>query len=385
VNVPSLLLGGLMLTASFALALPPTATLLPPPAPIEAFSWSAQVSSLAAAGHPGLRPVAFHEDRAVPELVASIYAQLDLPEPTSPRMAQMAASARALDAGVAVALQQLLGAVDLGIQDWRASNTDQATMRLLATVDAASPLLLAAGKAPPATEATLFPGPNQGLLFNDPFNLILVGGPGASIYYGNNEPYGDFAPEANLLTLDLGGDDIYSDHPGSAYPLPAIVCGPCNKGVPISLTLDVTGDDRYVPAWGHWDNIALGYGLFHGVGILIDTGGDDRYVTSTGTGAGNFAGQGFLLDASGDDIYQTQSGSQGYAIDEDSMGILMDLSGSDTYSAGFGTRGYTLASGTFAAFFDGCGADSYLSYPGTNGDMWQQTSMGYGVDQAIDC
>jgi hypothetical protein len=386
VNVASLLLGGMMLLAGVAFALPTQAT-LPTLHRDETTSWSAQVAALAPASFPGLQPIAFHEDRSVPELVASVYARLGLPELTPAQHELVAVEVKALVPSVAVALQQLLGAVDLGVEDWATSNTQQAAMRLLSAVDAVSPILAeASAHLPPASaKAALFPGPNEGLLFNDPYNLILVGGPGVSVYKGNTYSF-TLEPEVNLLTIDVAGNDIYHDQAGTAVPLPNIVCGPCHGGVPVSLTLDVVGNDEFRPQRSASAASSLGVGAFGGVGIVVDLAGNDAYLDSDdpGQGTADVSGIGLLLDANGDDRYEGEAGSQGFAIDEYSYGALVDMGGSDTYRASLWSRGYAENKGS-AVFFDACGADTYLSFPGANGAMWQQTPMGYGFDQAIPC
>lgn len=318
------------------------------------------------------------DTRDVVDIVSGLYGRFGLPDLSAEQRFQMQAQLDVLDPLVARSLQRLLGALELSAVD---TNRPQAAARLLATLDDVRPLLEAAAQdVAPEASVALFPGPNSGLLFNDPFNLILIGGPGNGVIVGSN--YWAVLPEANLLTIELGGDDTYYAQAGTARPLPDWVCGPCHGGVPVSVTLDVGGNDRYTPTSPAY--AALGFGAGGGVGVLVDVSGNDRYIVGTGEGRGANAGIGLLIDVAGDDTFQGGAGSQGFSGDAGSLGVFIDLQGRDTYSSSSWSRGYAFPQST-AIFLDACGTDSYSNFPGANGAMWQQTTMGYGADGAFVC
>jgi hypothetical protein len=168
----------------------------------------------------------------------------------------------------------------------------------------------------------------------------------------------DVWPEADrFLLVDLAGDDVYED--GVA----------ANRSflVPVSVVLDVAGNDVYGPSvpWDiadgalptsnactqgaglfgvavlddaagnddyHAAYASQGFGLF-GVGVLVDHAGTDRYRGySSSQGCGDF-GYGLLADwGGGDDAYETLQKSQGYGGPR-GIGWLVDDAGNDTYVA----------------------------------------------------
>jgi HEAT repeat protein len=145
-----------------------------------------------------------------------------------------------------------------------------------------------------------------------------------------------------VLVIDLGGNDTWL-HGASATPKR-----------PVSVCIDMGGDDRYVGrndfsfggAWGgvaiQWDaggndlydagNCSLGAGIL-GVGVLVDEGGDDVYrCKDFGQGAGAF-GIGVLWDGGGNDLRHVDKYGQGYGSTW-GCGVLADLGGHDVYDAG---------------------------------------------------
>lgn len=116
-----------------------------------------------------------------------------------------------------------------------------------------------------------------------------------------------------LLLLDTGGDDVYWAGAGTT-----------DAAHPISLLLDLSGNDRYEARGG----FAFGGGVL-GYGLLVDAGGDDYYrVETLGQGAG-LAGVGALVDRDGDDTYETRRLAQAAAVY--GVGLISDLRGDDRY------------------------------------------------------
>lgn len=433
----------------------------------QAGSWTERFAAFAAVA-PGLTPVAFAESRPIPVLVESLYKHIGLPFTVADRVAlevQVAALPPSAEAGVRL----VLGAVERGAADWVhataawtgedwallqeaawgepgsglevvAAKADlvairQSAMRVLAALDAAAPLLRQA-----AVEA----GPNSGVLLRDPFDLVLVGGMEESVYRGNTAPAFAVDPAGHVLIIDLGGNDVYYNHPAAAHPQPAFVCDfGCGRGIPVSVLVDVQGDDQYQPQTAAGSGGAMGYGEMGGVGILLDIAGDDTYVANVGgslgaaglgvgllleaaggetylgpPNVGGYAvnnGVAALLDLSGADAYLAGSGSHGVAAGpsvgalfdlggddsfisgSDSQGyafrgraFFLNLGGSDTYDARADSRGWAESCGyltgatwcSFAVFLDVCGVDTYTGLAqGSDGGSWQQNDFGYGQDR----
>lgn len=248
---------------------------------------------------------------------------------------------------------------------------------------AADDVALAMRAAPAAERA-------GGFLFADPFRLILIGDAGANVYDGNVAPLPTFEPFVNVLTLDLGGDDLYLNNAGGAgagialCPLNvgAMPHG-CGYGTAAAAAVDLAGDDTYYndqesegaqvavqmshgssflgigvlrdlagndtytaiatpPATGN--QVAQGCSLF-GVGLLVDDAGADRYTAlehdrvfsrQWAHGGGAFGGVGVLLDGDGDDAYLQQAdgidkyNQYGQGVgDLLAAGALLDLAGDD--------------------------------------------------------
>ncbi len=187
--------------------------------------------------------------------------------------------------------------------------------------------------------------------FDTPLGKIALHG-AANDTYAGDVPY--------LLILDSGGNDTY--HGGG---------GTFDAKHPVSVLIDLAGDDRYLQApelantpmekykgrKNASKHPAFGAGIL-GCGILIDVSGNDLYRATTQTmGRGHF-GAGILLDKGGNDVYD------GYALCEGSadfgIGILEDLGGADTYRCFVASQGY---GGTM-----GCGL---LCDMGTDADVYE--------------
>jgi hypothetical protein len=170
-----------------------------------------------------------------------------------------------------------------------------------------------------------------------PAGRIVVSGSGNDIH---EEP--DL-----LLLVDLGGDDLYRGGIGGS-----------TLAQPVTLVVDVAGNDRYV-ADDERTN-AQGSGIL-GTGVLIDAAGDDTYrAYGSSQGYGLF-GTGLLADLRGNDRYELIVEGQGAA--EFGVGLLFDLAGTDAYrivSAGQGFGGVGNGIGTLV---DLEGNDAYFAEP----------------------
>jgi hypothetical protein len=172
-----------------------------------------------------------------------------------------------------------------------------------------------------------------------------------------------------LLTVDLGGNDVYSNNlgsnmvdlnyapatsrvPGARGFGPARGCQQAIAGlrktdcVPaVAVLLDTAGSDTYgvlqspgldircTPSTTRLIRRMVTGGVgFLGVGILRDSGASrDVYTSKTvSLGAGHIGGVGILSDGGGDDSYLSVRNSQGFAL-VGGVGILHDQAGNDTY------------------------------------------------------
>ena len=161
-----------------------------------------------------------------------------------------------------------------------------------------------------------------------------------------------FERESGLLTLDLAGCDSAWKTGGAASPTQ-----------PVSVAIDLGGDDRYGPEVPEHTNAskrgaptpAFGAGL-GGVGVLWDGDGNDRYVVDEqGLGYAQ-AGVGVLFDRAGSDEYFAHHAAQGSAWF--GIGMLVDQAGWDQYRS---TTSSQASAGSFAAaaLIDGAGSDRY--------------------------
>lgn len=162
---------------------------------------------------------------------------------------------------------------------------------------------------------------------------------------GDNAITKDYA-----LVVDLGGADLHTHSAGGADPL--------GNGLPVAVTIDLGGNDRYdapVPTEsGSW--ISQGGGYLGGAGFLVDAGGDDTYriVTnqpyafSMGQGKAHAGGFGLLSDLAGNDSYEISATGEGIVAafgqaDGGGVGgILLDGSGNDRYAIRATATGFAL-------------------------------------------
>jgi hypothetical protein len=153
------------------------------------------------------------------------------------------------------------------------------------------------------------------------------------------------------------------------------------------LTLDLGGDDIYTNgAGGSSSTISC-----EGVGALIDLSGNDQYLgrstCASGTGGingGGYAGFGFLLDAAGNDAYSAaQPVANGGAFD--GVGSLLDVAGNDTYTAGSSAVNGG-SNGGGGLLLDAGGTDSYVASDGgagTDRTVVPKGLVGAQIDQEL--
>lgn len=172
-----------------------------------------------------------------------------------------------------------------------------------------------------------------------------------------------------LLTVDLGGNDVYNNNAGSNMvdlnyaPTTSRVKGVrgigaargCQQAIAglrktdcvpaVAVLLDMGGSDSYgvmqspdldrrcTPGTTQLIRRMVTGGVgFLGVGILRDAGVTiDRYTSKTvSLGAGHIFGVGVLSDGGGSDTYLSVRNSQGFAL-VGGVGILADQAGNDKY------------------------------------------------------
>lgn len=389
------LLAAIALGASGA-ALPGLVSVLPAEAP----AFLAQARHPTVAGLLGLAGPALAlpavEVPGLPAAVALAYAAYGLPGPTAEQGRSMATQAAALPPGVAPAAAALLAALASHVAGDRGS-----ALRIALAADAAVDALRGA----PAVGGA-------GILFRDPYDLVLIGGAGADTYAGNRlgdlGPAAGIEPQANLLTLDLGGDDLYlNDAGGAATPgqqlCPFLACG---NGLAAAASLDLAGDDTYL-AQRSFPGQALvalqGAAAYGAMGLLVDLAGSDAYLVDVSVavggamlqaqGAGFYASVGVLLDAGGDDAYLAEVRMDGANLPQQhvhgaasyqGLGVLADAAGADRYEAmqylrsGFAiqvAQGAGVVSGVGLAL-DGGGPDVRIAVQEVEGGFADQHVQG---------
>ncbi|MGH2711878.1 MAG: hypothetical protein ACRDH9_11830 [Actinomycetota bacterium] len=161
--------------------------------------------------------------------------------------------------------------------------------------------------------------------------LLCVAGEGPNVH---TEDY--------ALLIDRGGNDVYTNSAGAGDPT--------GNGLPVSVVMDLAGNDKYessVPA-STGARVVQGAGNLGGIGFLVDVAGDDRYEATAARssisvqGAG-IAGVGMLADLAGSDRYSainetdaatdsstfTSVHAQGHGS-LGGAGLLLDRGGDDT-------------------------------------------------------
>lgn len=181
-----------------------------------------------------------------------------------------------------------------------------------------------------------------------------------------------------VVSLDLGGGDVYTNHVGSALDDTG---GGVVKGAPCFFVC-VDGLDDTSPSGMHID-VGSDSDIYDGParsqahgGILIDFGGDDRYTAGSRSQGSMHqdlrAGIALLADLGGNDEYSAGTQSQGFAKawnpnlainDQIKWGLFFDFIGDDVYDTpGQGTvitDGGDVPRFIHGAFHDLSGKDSY--------------------------
>ncbi|MEW6198170.1 MAG: hypothetical protein AB1601_05850 [Planctomycetota bacterium] len=147
----------------------------------------------------------------------------------------------------------------------------------------------------------------------------------------------------SLLIVDLGGDRRY---------VGGVAATSATR--PISLLLDIMGDDSYVQSPRE---LAQGAGIC-GVGILLDASGDDIYDAGWyAQGVGQF-GLGLLADLNGNDTYEAVFSAQGCGYF--GVGLLLDAFGHDQYRIWADGQGLGGVAGV-GVLADRTGNDKYVA------------------------
>jgi hypothetical protein len=177
----------------------------------------------------------------------------------------------------------------------------------------------------------------QNLNVETPIGRIVLSGTG-----NDKHQYSDL-----LLLVDFGGNDVYRGAVGSTPSLE----------IPISLAVDLEGDDEYVNEDEYLP--AQGAGIF-GAGMLLDVAGKDKYTSRRLGQGGAMLGVGILADLAGDDQYTLWTDGQGGAYF--GIGVCIDGGGNDSYKLYGDGQGYGGVGGV-GALVDYAGNDSYFSEP----------------------
>ncbi len=174
---------------------------------------------------------------------------------------------------------------------------------------------------------------NQVLNVSTPIGRIVLAGSGKDIHRyhdaflvidfdGNDTYYGATGSTPSLdipvsLTLDLGGDDKYSNDDELLPSQGAAIFG-------AAMLLDLEGDDIYQST-----RLSQGASML-GIGVLADMAGNDEYhMWTSGQGAAYF-GVGIAIDNTGDDKYTLWGDGQGYG-GVGGVGTLINRTGNDHY------------------------------------------------------
>jgi hypothetical protein len=201
------------------------------------------------------------------------------------------------------------------------------------------------------------------------WGMIVVGGaacngygpePVAIIDIGGHDSYHDRSSAGPArpvsLVLDLNGDDEYVARHG-----PGVAAGIAG----VDVIMDCAGNDYYsCPRWG------LGVGVF-GVGVLWDTAGNDTYLGERFVQGVGLFGSGLLIDEAGDDVYHAQRFAQGLGL-PGGRGSIVDVRGNDVYAATLGAPSVYGMSGVYNSFAQGAGVGFRLLASG-------------GVGLLVDC
>lgn len=188
-----------------------------------------------------------------------------------------------------------------------------------------------------------------------PWGLVLISGSGDDTH----DP-GTMDDDV-LLVIDTGGNDTYLVNAGGS--------GRWDR--PISVAIDLAGDDRY-----EYPVVASP----HDADGLLPSDVEGRYAGDENYGSFSLSseprqgagvtGYGFLLDlGGGSDVYRTLRRGQGFA--SFGVGVLWDDGGADDYECEAGCQGAALVG--IAVQYDGGGDDVWRAFNTSQGFAWMSS------------
>ncbi len=204
--------------------------------------------------------------------------------------------------------------------------------------------------------------------FLTPLGFVALGGTGPETFQATSP--------GHLLVLDLGGNDKYMG-----------VLGATRFGVPLSVILDLGGDDVYENDDEPLPSFAAGH---LGYAVMVDVEGDDTYLSNYNSLASACLGVAILDDRAGNDSYSSVNFSQAAAML--GVALLRDGAGEDKYYSFRASQSYASYRGA-SLLLDVDGNDSYVAeaeiniYPSAqnskyNANMSQGAGQGYRNDAA---
>ena len=175
----------------------------------------------------------------------------------------------------------------------------------------------------------------------------------------------DTLREDAVLTIDLGGNDVYLNNAG----------GCVSMTTKAAICIDHSGNDLYDAPDRKY---VQGFG-FMGTGCLVDLGGSDSYNAGHFSQGAGILGVGILWDRFGDDTFTGQTFCQGAGMF--GLGMLLDDSGEDTYDCASLGQGAATTLG-LGLISDLHGDDRYLLAVGEGKDALGRLP-GYGQGGAL--
>ncbi len=339
---------------------------------------------------PPLNPLAvgsFEQELQRASIVASpdyVVEHIDLPLELKEALAPvLAAIADGLEAHRAMVQSQSVrsgpawaidGGIGTSVSGVFTQLLNEAAVEYLLGKEARPALNLAAARIAWAIEHTdwsAFEGMDAAIDLATPLGWIRVRGPDIDFHKAASEPV--------LLSVDLGGDDVY------LFPVGSTTHG--NLGV--NIAIDIGGADGYgyevvpTPQDADWllpadaggrlepdefygpialSDIARQGAARNGIAMLFDLGGDsDTYGSLAKSQGYAHLGVGVLYDDGGDELYEAEAASQGCAAY--GIGMLLDAGGDDRYRGVWKVQGSASVGGV-AILWDATGDDSYIADPG---------------------
>ena len=150
----------------------------------------------------------------------------------------------------------------------------------------------------------------------------------------------------SLLVIDFGNGGVFTGN-----------CGGTSVSNPVSLFIDLGGDDIYRTD----TDISSGGAGVMGIGLLYDQSGDDIYQTKNCSQGFGFFGVGILYDKKGNDKYRAELSGQGCGYF--GIGLCFDADGSDNYYIFGDGQGCGGVGGGVGVLADYAGDDYYKGEP----------------------